>query len=491
MDTFTPAPLVQAAAPTASTTFASADAGAAGGRVDRSSRGSFAAELKNQQPDAPNQPAAPPQATQSASSPDASSQAADRDSDAAEDEDHKPASQAGGKSSGKNTGKAKVAAGADSPADGKALPPWLANPLPLPVVTASVAAPAAAQLAAATAAGNSQSAADAASVAAKAPAVDPATSAVAASSFADVKARTEHDHGPGAHLPNPAAAVAGAGQLQKLDGRLGTTLGSTAAAPTAPALASPPVPAAPVSASAAPAPTASTIATTQSSKADRSPAAVRERNAPPESLAADPKAAAPAVEGDLRRAIDAIATAAAKTDAASATTASKANADAAALLVQGATPTEKSTAPVVTQVNTPVGAPDWGQELRDRVAVLVDQNMTNAQIKLSPAHLGPIEIRIALSDGQANISFTTHSHVTREALEAAAPRLREVMASQGYSSVNVDVSQQQFRDRSPQPGGYQPEWSASSLEVTAPAAASGRLSPRLTPAAVLRLDAYA
>ena len=495
MDTFTPAPLVQAAAPTASTTFASSDAGTAGGRVDRSSRGSFAAELRNQRPDAPNQPTAPPQATQSGSSPDATSQAADRESHAADDDNHKPASKAGGKNPGKNTGKAKVAAGADSPADGKALPLWLANPLPVPVTTASVAAapvaPAAAQLAAATAAGNSQAAADAVTVAAKAPAVDPAASAVAASSFADVKARAEHDHASGAHLPNPAAAAAGAAQLQKLEGRLGSTLGSTAAAPTAPVLAAPPVPAAPVAASAAPAPAASTIATTQSSKADRSPAAVRERSEPTENLAADPKAAAPAVEGDLRRAIDAIATAAAKTDAASATTASKANADAAAMLAQGAQPTEKSTAPVVTQVNTPVGAPDWGQELHDRVAVLVDQNMTNAQIKLSPAHLGPIEIRIALSDGQANISFTTHSHVTREALEAAAPRLREVMASQGYSSVNVDVSQQQFRDRSPQPGGYQPEWSASSLEVTAPTAASGRLSPRLTPAAALRLDAYA
>jgi flagellar hook-length control protein FliK len=111
---------------------------------------------------------------------------------------------------------------------------------------------------------------------------------------------------------------------------------------------------------------------------------------------------------------------------------------------------DRAAAPTVSQVATPVGAPDWAHELSDRVNVLVNQNLTHAQIKLSPADLGPIEVRISLSDGQANVSFTTHSHVTSEALQAAAPKLRESLGSQGYTSVNVDVSQQQFRERTPQ-----------------------------------------
>jgi len=112
-----------------------------------------------------------------------------------------------------------------------------------------------------------------------------------------------------------------------------------------------------------------------------------------------------------------------------------------------AAPATASSSPAVAQVATPVGSPDWPAQLGDRVAVLVNQNLTNAQIKLSPPHLGPLEIRIALSDGQANIAFTTHSQVTREALEAAAPKLRELLSGQGFATVNVDVSQQQFRDR--------------------------------------------
>lgn len=484
MDTFTPAPLVQAAAPPAPPPFAASDAGPAGGRVDRDSRGSFAAELKNQQPDAPQQPAAVSQSAQSASSADAKTQATDRDSRAADTEDQKPASKSAGKAAGKNTGKAKVASGADSPSDGKVLPLWIASPPPAPVATvAAASAPGAA-------ATNGSPAIDPQSVAPKATAGQAAATGFAASAFADAKARADYEHTSGAHPVNLAAAAASLAQLPKLEGRLATSLGSETTKAVAPAIVTAPAQMTPAAVPTAQAPS-SAVATTQSANVDRSPAAVRDSTETPEVVAADPKAAAPPVEGDLRRAIDALATAAEKTDAASAALASKANAEASAMLVQSALPAEKSTAPAVTQVNTPVGAPDWGQELRDRVAVLVDQNMTNAQIKLSPAHLGPIEIRIALSDGQANISFTTHSHVTREALEAAAPKLREVMASQGYSSVNVDVSQQQFRDRSPQPGGYQPEWSASSLNAAAPMAAAGRLGSRSATAAALRLDAYA
>ena len=146
--------------------------------------------------------------------------------------------------------------------------------------------------------------------------------------------------------------------------------------------------------------------------------------------------------------------------------------------------------PAVAQVAAPVGSPDWAQQLGDRVAVLVNQNLTNAQIKLSPTHLGPLEIRISLSDGQASVAFTTHSQVTREALEAAAPRLHEALSAQGFGSVNVDVSQQQFRERTPQTAQYDNEFSVASSAAAMPVATSvtGAVARA---ASLLRLDAYA
>jgi flagellar hook-length control protein FliK len=144
--------------------------------------------------------------------------------------------------------------------------------------------------------------------------------------------------------------------------------------------------------------------------------------------------------------------------------------------------------PTVAQVAAPVGSPEFASQLGDRLAVLVNQNLTSAKIQLSPAHLGPLEIRIAISDGQASVAITTHSQATCDALEAAAPKLRETLGAQGFGSVSVDVSQQQFRERSPQSSRYDAESPVADL---APApAASGADRVRATNSA-LRLDAYA
>lgn len=149
-------------------------------------------------------------------------------------------------------------------------------------------------------------------------------------------------------------------------------------------------------------------------------------------------------------------------------------------------------APAQLQIATALDAPEWGQQLGERVNWLVSQDLTNAQLKLTPAHLGPIEIRISVSEDQANVWFGAHSAVTREALEAAAPRLRDMLGAQGYSqvnvNVNVDVSQQAFRDRSQSPARYEPAAARGiDAETAAPAASSAvrTLAPRS------RLDAYA
>ena len=166
-----------------------------------------------------------------------------------------------------------------------------------------------------------------------------------------------------------------------------------------------------------------------------------------------------------------------------------------ATLAPGPAPTPQSTQPSaggtggVAQVSTPVGSPDWGQHLGDRVALLVNQNFTSAQIKLSPAHLGPLEISIAVSDGQTNVAFTAHSQVTREALEAAAPTLRAALNSHGFGNVNVDVSQQQFRDRAAQNSQYEPEFSFGA-QAAQPVGATGAASA-VRSAGLSRLDAYA
>ena len=122
-----------------------------------------------------------------------------------------------------------------------------------------------------------------------------------------------------------------------------------------------------------------------------------------------------------------------------------------------ATATSASTpgVPSIT-VATAFGETDWDQALGERIQWLVGQKMQGAQVKLNPANLGPLEVRIQMQNDQASIQFTAHHAVVREALEAALPRLREMLEASGVQLVDVDVSgQQSFAGR--QHGAHDPD----------------------------------
>ena len=99
------------------------------------------------------------------------------------------------------------------------------------------------------------------------------------------------------------------------------------------------------------------------------------------------------------------------------------------------------------RLDVPMRSPEWAQALGERITWLVDQKFSTAEIKLNPPQLGPIEVRIALAGDSTQVSVSAHSPITRDALEAAAPRLREALTSHGLGNVSVDVSQQSFADR--------------------------------------------
>jgi len=95
--------------------------------------------------------------------------------------------------------------------------------------------------------------------------------------------------------------------------------------------------------------------------------------------------------------------------------------------------------PSVT-LNAPLGQAGWDQALGERIQWLAGQKTQSAQIKLNPANLGPMEVRIQVHNDQATVQFTAHHAVVREALESALPRLRDMLEASGVELVNVDVS---------------------------------------------------
>jgi flagellar hook-length control protein FliK len=138
------------------------------------------------------------------------------------------------------------------------------------------------------------------------------------------------------------------------------------------------------------------------------------------------------------------------------------------------------------RVNANVDSAEFPQSLADRVSFMVDNGWSSAKLQVNPPQLGPIELQIAVQGDHAQVLMSTHSALTRDALESSAPRLREMLSSQGFTQVNVDVSQRSFQERSAYTPPY--AWTPSTANSTPPAAASSTAVPRTLLGAV---DAYA
>lgn len=103
-------------------------------------------------------------------------------------------------------------------------------------------------------------------------------------------------------------------------------------------------------------------------------------------------------------------------------------------------------APVPRQIHTPVGTPGWSDELGTQLHLMADKGHSMASLRLSPEHLGPLEVQISVQDNQASVWFGSTNGDTRAALEQAMPRLRELFAAQGMSLMQSGVFNQSPRD---------------------------------------------
>ncbi|TNI48826.1 flagellar hook-length control protein FliK [Aeromonas veronii] len=82
-------------------------------------------------------------------------------------------------------------------------------------------------------------------------------------------------------------------------------------------------------------------------------------------------------------------------------------------------------------------------ELHQKVNVMLAEKLQQAEIQLDPLGLGKMKIQIQMgSDSQANVHFVVQHGQTREMLEQAMPRLRDMLAGQGIQLGQTQVQQQ-------------------------------------------------
>lgn len=102
---------------------------------------------------------------------------------------------------------------------------------------------------------------------------------------------------------------------------------------------------------------------------------------------------------------------------------------------------------VTTTVPTPMHNPQWSSDVGERLVYLVKQDIQHAEIRLNPAHMGPIEVRLTMQNDQAHLTMTATHSVTRDALEAALPKLREMFADAGVTLNGASVTGDTFADQ--------------------------------------------
>ena len=133
-------------------------------------------------------------------------------------------------------------------------------------------------------------------------------------------------------------------------------------------------------------------------------------------------------------------------------------------------PVAATSAPVMGAIAQPVSSPGWGDVLGDRVMWMAGQQQQGAELRLNPPALGPLEIKLSMTDGQATLTFSTQHLPVKEALEAATPRLREMFSESGINlgsvSVNVGTSSQQQQAEAQQSQRQGGDWNNRSQAET-------------------------
>ena len=99
-----------------------------------------------------------------------------------------------------------------------------------------------------------------------------------------------------------------------------------------------------------------------------------------------------------------------------------------------------SSTPSTPLLNSQLGSDEWQQALSQQIVMFSRNGQQNAELRLHPDDLCPIQISLKLDNDQAQISLvSSHSHV-RSALEAAIPQLRSALAESGINLGESQVS---------------------------------------------------
>ena len=98
-------------------------------------------------------------------------------------------------------------------------------------------------------------------------------------------------------------------------------------------------------------------------------------------------------------------------------------------------------------IDSPAGSTNWSNQVGDRVRWMSNVKLSSAELKLHPAELGAMEIKIITEENQTKVSFITSNAAAKELIESAMPRLRELLNNSGLQLEQSDVSHKDLSDK--------------------------------------------
>jgi flagellar hook-length control protein FliK len=91
------------------------------------------------------------------------------------------------------------------------------------------------------------------------------------------------------------------------------------------------------------------------------------------------------------------------------------------------------------RLTPPVGSTAWDNALGQKVVWMASGGEQSASLTLNPPELGPLQVVLAVNNNQATVNFSAPQPEVRQALEAALPRLKEMMNEAGIQLGQANV----------------------------------------------------
>ncbi|MFZ6817455.1 flagellar hook-length control protein FliK [Undibacterium sp. Ji22W] len=108
-----------------------------------------------------------------------------------------------------------------------------------------------------------------------------------------------------------------------------------------------------------------------------------------------------------------------------------------------------NTTAISEHISPRVANKGWDQALGQKIVWMVAGGEQSAQLTLNPPDLGPLQVVLSISDNFVDASFVSSHLDVREAIEAAAPKLREMMDNAGISLSGFSVSAETAQSGNP------------------------------------------